>query len=552
MAAAEELLDVEDIQGDSLAGFRKDCQRFLFYGMDRTPAGLAAMRAWLRGLAPHVSSVAEVHAFNQLFRQMRRRRAGRDPGGLTATWLNVAFSAEALRLLTSDAEVEAFTDGHFKSGLARTAALLNDPVDAGGNPIDWKVGGAGDEADVLVIIASDDPAKLEARLGRLEKTIRDAALFHGPAPLRLMLDQPGRALPPPLSGHEHFGFKDGVSQPGVRGLVRSSPAELLTPRLFDPSVAQADVSRPEFSRPGQPLVWPGQFVFGYNRQQTQDPRAPLPVDSLGATAPAWGRNGSYVVVRRLRQDVRAFRAFVASAAAELQLISGFSGMTPDRFAALMVGRWPSGAPIMRAAGADDSALGADDHASNFFQYEADSPPPMMLDASLHYRGDSFPLSRADPTGGQCPLAGHIRKVNPRDGITEQGNASDALTRLVLRRGIPFGDGYDTADPATRDLPEHDRGLIFVSYQTSIDSQFVFLQTKWANNVVDPNNGGGPDPIIGQRREDGRARTFTVVGSNGERHDVTLNAEWVVPTGGGFFFSPSISTIANVLGREHTT
>jgi len=94
--------------------------------------------------------------------------------------------------------------------------------------------------------------------------------------------------------------------------------------------------------------------------------------------------------------------------------------------------------------------------------------------------------------------------------------------------------------------------MFVSYQTSIESQFVFLQTKWVNNAVDPNNGGGQDPIIGQRSENGRARTFTVVGSNGAPHDIVVDAEWVVPTGGGYFFSPSISTIANVLGRAGTT
>jgi deferrochelatase/peroxidase EfeB len=143
-------------------------------------------------------------------------------------------------------------------------------------------------------------------------------------------------------------------------------------------------------------------------------------------------------------------------------------------------------------------------------------------------------------------------VNPRDGITEQGNSSDVLTRLVLRRGIPFGEPYDLADPATRDGGDNDRGLIFVSYQTSIESQFVFLQTKWVNNAVDPNSGGGPDPIIGQRRENGRMRTFKVVDGNGVSRDVELNAEWVIPTGGGFFFSPSISTIATVFGRDRTT
>jgi hypothetical protein len=93
--------------------------------------------------------------------------------------------------------------------------------------------------------------------------------------------------------------------------------------------------------------------------------------------------------------------------------------------------------------------------------------------------------------------------------------------------------------------------MFVSYQTSIESQFVFLQTKWVNNASIPTTGrGGSDHRPAPRERP--ARTFTVVGSNGAPHDVAVDAEWVVPTGGGYFFSPSISTIANVLGRAGTT
>lgn len=549
-AIAEDPLDVDDIQGNSLAGFRKDCQRFLFFAMDRTPSGLTAMRAWLRGLAPSVSTVAEVHQFNELFRSMRRRR-GHEPHGVAATWLNVAFSADALRMLTSHAEVEQFTDGPFKDGLARTAIVLNDPLDASGNPIDWKVGGPGNEADVLIIIASDDPDQLNARVSRLDKTIRGAGLAHGAAPLTLLWDQRGSVLPPPLRGHEHFGFKDGISQPGVRGLIRSEPPEFLTRRIVDSSVRQDDPHKPEFSRPGQPLVWPGQFVFGYKSQQTEDPRTPLLVADQLPTTPAWGRNGSYVVVRRLRQDVKAFREFIQREARRLQALPAFSNMTPELLAAKLVGRWPSGAPLMRSPASDDTALGADNHANNYFQYAEDSPPPMALNPELHYGGDNFTLSKAD--GGQrCPLSGHVRKVNPRDAVTEQGTSVDVFTRLVLRRGIPFGDAYDSADPATRDTPEHDRGLIFVSYQTSVDAQFVFLQKNWANDSRDPNDGGGQDGIIGQRSDGGRARTVTIAADDGTEAKLILDREWVIPTGGGFFFSPSISTIQNVLGREHTT
>jgi hypothetical protein len=109
---AEEVLAVDDIQGNSLAGFRKDFQRFLFFTMDRSDGGVAAMREWLRAIAPSISTVAQVHAFNQRFRSARRRLL-HDPEDLTATWLNIAFSADALRRLTSDEEVEQFTDSSF-------------------------------------------------------------------------------------------------------------------------------------------------------------------------------------------------------------------------------------------------------------------------------------------------------------------------------------------------------------------------------------------------------------------------------------------------------
>jgi Dyp-type peroxidase family len=456
-----------------------------------------------------------------------------------------------LRRLTSEEEVEQFTDSPFKSGAAMTSGLLNDPIDDQGRPIGWKIGGAGNEADVLVIAASDDLEQLKARVDSVHAAIRDVADTHGIAPLILIFDQHGAVLPAPLKGHEHFGFKDGISQPGVRGLVRANPPQFLTERIFDPSVQQNDPQLPEFSRPGQPLVWPGQFVFGYKRQNTHDARNPfIPSQGARPETPAWGRNGSYVVFRRLRQDVKAFRDFIDREAARLQTI--FPGMTATELATKLVGRWPSGAPLMRTA-VDDTNLAADANADNFFLYAHDSPPAMPLKPGMGHPGDTFPLSQADVDGRRCPVSAHIRKVNSRDGLTEQGSRVDFLTRLVLRRGVPFGEAYDLADPAERDSPDHDRGLIFVSYQTSIQDQFVFLQSNWANDEVNPNiedSGlpGGQDPLIGQRSDNGRARTFTLKTEGGVREVLTLNQEFVTPTGGGFFFSPSISTILNVLGR----
>ena len=143
----------------------------------------------------------------------------------------------------------------------------------------------------------------------------------------------------------------------------------------------------------------------------------------------------------------------------------------------------------------------------------------------------------------------MRKVNPRDTITDQGRASDTLRRLILRRGIPFGapisDWADEDDPART----ADRGLIFVSYQSSIVDQFEFLQRQWANNALFPSDGGGQDPLIGQQDQDGkRVRFFDLAFSGLPTVTVELDGDWVIPTGGGYFFSPSISALTNVFGK----
>src|SRR5207247_7197088 len=117
----------------------------------------------------------------------------------------------------------------------------------------WVIGGTGRVPDVLLIVASDDPAQLADAVARLRPAAADGA-----AAPEVVWQEQGMTRPD-LPGHEHFGFKDGVSQPGVRGLISRRPDVYLTPRLLKP----APVGEVPFARPGQPLIWPGQFVLGY-------------------------------------------------------------------------------------------------------------------------------------------------------------------------------------------------------------------------------------------------------------------------------------------------
>ncbi|HYV63455.1 MAG TPA: Dyp-type peroxidase, partial [Bryobacteraceae bacterium] len=523
-SATEELLEGHEIQGNIIAGFNKDHQVFIFLRIERDGGGLAgkavvsAVKAWLRSLAPQISSLNEVHRFNELFRALRAR-LGRDPQGLCATWMNIAFSSAALEILTSAEEVTEFTDSFFQAGLAESSSDLGDPTDeaAEGHPNQWVVGGPRSSADILVLVASDSPAALAERVAQLKASLTQAVDPATGAPisaaLRVVWEEGGNTLPAPLTGHEHFGFKDGISQPGIRGLLRRSPMKYATPRLIDPVASpQPDPTKPELARPGQPLVWPGQFVFGYRPQSRNDARKPL--NDVMMSCPAWARNGSYLVLRRLRQDVKAFQDFVAAEAPRLAAMPGFEGMTPKKLASKMVGRWPGGAPLPRSAEAENDELGRDGFANNYFQFAESSPPPLSLKPEAGYSGDTFTLSKRDQSGATCPLSAHVRKVNPRDTITEQGNSQDVLTRLILRRGIPFGPPYagqagaapGAATAAAGEISPQ-RGLIFVSYQTSIENQFAFLQKNWANDSRNPNAGGGADPIIGQGSEEQQRHRF---------------------------------------------
>lgn len=530
--SVEPVLDLDDIQGNILAGFNKDYQTFLFLRIDDR----AGAKAWLRSMAPRISNTAEVLAFNRLFRAMRAAR-GHDPHGLVATWINIAFSADGLRKLTSDAEVEQFLDDPFKLGLQQRSGLLGDPGDPNspGHVSQWLVGGsAGKIADIVLTMASDGAPQLTRLVEAIESELQKD--FPG---LSVLFKQEGATLPGELRGHEHFGFKDGISQPGVRGRASQADNDFVTPRWIDRSDPQSRI----FSRPGQPLVWPGQFVFGYAGQNPRDPVEPTEADT---PRPSWSHNGSLLVIRRLRQDVIGFRAWLETAAADLAKQPGFTGMTGIRLGALLVGRWPSGAPVMRTPKQDNPKLADDDFANNQFQYVEDTPPVRLVPIPGH-APDSFPQASADSSGAVCPIAAHIRKVNPRDTHTDQGGANDTFARLILRRGIPFGPA--TAWGTVLEDAPVDRGLMFVSYQTSIDNQFEFLSRIWVNDPNEPNPGG-VDPVIGQFENSGtRARDITLFGENGATATVTLPRDFIIPSGGGYFFAPSLSALRTVLAAE---
>jgi Dyp-type peroxidase family len=475
----EPALDDQEIQGNVLAGFNKDHQWMIGFDI----ADVARARHWLGEIAPKLSKLADVAAYKHAYDAAKRGR--REPPA-PVTWLNLALSFRGLALLRPPL-ADGLGSPAFQQGIAARGVL----------PPSRQNGG---EPHLLVVVAADKPTGLgDSALGDAA-AIRDHAGARG---LRLVFFHVGENR----GGREHFGFKDGISQPAVRGTLPTHGQIPLARREIDWNGAGTDarfrdINEPELAAPGRPLVWPGEFVLGYPAQDPRHPRRPYATPGSTAT-PSWARNGSFAVYLRFRQDVDAFRAFVAAEAQR-------TGMDEERAAARLIGRWRSGAPLVSRPEGDDGVPG------NHFAY-ADTV------GSIESTGGGVtPGSAGDVRGAHCPFTAHIRKVNPRDESSDEGAAARTLKRRILRRGITYGPAWEPGSQA-------ERGILFLAYQASLEEQFEALYRNWLADEHRPAGPGGVDLLVSGGRP-GEARPFVEL------------------LEGGYFFSPAISAV-RLLARE---
>jgi Dyp-type peroxidase family len=499
---AEPIFPTNDIQGDILVGLPKNKEHLIFFEITAAPK----FKAFLRTL--EITSMQE--CLNKRAAIAANKANGIDTL-IPTPGLNIAFTYKGLEELNAPnlpaptaASVKTFHDG-----LAASGATLNDPPSA-----NWKILKPSDKLHGVFIVTGASQAEVVDVIDlRLVPSVSNG--------WKQVHEEIGQVRPDPVRGHEHFGFADGVSQPGIRGLIAANIPFI--PRL-GPNEDQG--------QRGQDLLWPGEFLFGYKGQNPNPgPGKDFSEPGQVKTPPApFMENGAFMVFRRLAQKVPEFNASVKHAAAAVA--AGPEKPTATMLGAQLVGRWKSGAPLELTPTKDD---------------------PMFADGTIDVNNFEF---GDDREGVRCPWAAHIRKAYPRNDVRGNTNPqsqdivnAEAFTQThrMLRRGIAFGPEVTEQEVVNGQSREgdHTRGLLFKCYITSIENQFEFVQQSWCNNVNFSQPNSGIDAIIGQGPA-GSARPFLGAAPNTEnpvnKPLIPSLGLFVELEGGAYFFAPSIPAI----------
>lgn len=502
-----EPIEIDDIQGHIFPGFGTTHSVVIALRLQNVMDG----REVLATLLPEITTMAD-----SLKEKDARREAaitGLARPDQKSVSLALAISGNALRSWGYD--TSGF-DLSFHEGMLKDAASLGDPVDNDSLPLEWTFAkGEDNRIDILLIGGHSDLATLEQSVDRWVEILEPH--------WKPILIEFGRRRD---GDKEFFGFNDGISQPAMRGVTPGG--EFLSRRTLAPGDPRAEL----FAKPGQLLIWPGSFLFGYPGQANSS-IDPGPIVIPPAT---WMKNSSYLVFRRLLQNVKAFRS--ALTATEQFLTAQGESVPEGWLAARLVGRWPDGTPLVASPERADPEISDDHQRINNFLFAASFPPTPLADTGEPPA--TIPGVIADPLGRVCPRVAHIRKVNPRDGTSEIGSENHP-GKLMFRRGMAFG-------PEEEEDPEAERGLIFLSYQTSIVDQFKFVQTNWANSTQRPT-GDGLDPIIGQDGTTDTKRQIKLFAPSGSQRRCPFDGRFVIATGGGYFLTLGITGLKEVIGEK---
>ncbi len=315
-------LEFEDIQHFLIHRSPALAARYEFLTFREPAAG----RAWLRAMTEKVTTAAAVRS-----------------GQLDTRWVTVALSWNGMRALGLDDHSLASFPEEFRQGMATRAEALG--MTGANHPEHWRGGLASTDLHAIVILFARDVPERERCRVEHEKFLSQCKGVEVLSSLDL------EAIPPFDYAHEHFGYRDRLSQPVIEGTG-------------------------EEPMPGSgPAIKAGEFLLGYPDEEG--------TIADGPKAEILSRNGSYLAYLMMEEHVGAFRDFLQQ-----------NGETKDEqelVAAKLMGRWRSGAPLVLTPEKDDPELAGDYKRTNDFDY-----------------------GKMDPHGYACPLGSHVRRMNPRD------------------------------------------------------------------------------------------------------------------------------------------
>ncbi|GAA2299199.1 peroxidase [Nonomuraea roseoviolacea subsp. roseoviolacea] len=375
---------------------------------------------------------------------------------LGETWVSVALTYHGLKALGVRQEWLDTFAWEFRQGMAARAGALGDVGESA--PENWEPPLGTPDVHVVLVALAPDSARLEAAVDRARPA------YEALTGVTAIWRQNCHALP---TETEPFGYRDGISHPAVEGSGTAGSNPLETP------------------------LKAGEFVLGYP-DELGGVQTPQP-DVLG-------RNGTYVVFRKLHQRVALFRRYLRD--------NSTGPEDEELLAAKIMGRWRSGAPLALSPLHDDPGLGADRTRNNAFLFERD-----------------------DPTGFTTPGGCHIRRGNPRDAAVAGVPRLHRMIRRGTAYGPPLPEGVLEDDGA-------DRGLMFAFVGAHLGRQFEFVQSEWMNDGVFFGAGDAKDPVLGSHDGSG---DFTVPRRPVRRRLPAL-PRFVVTRGGEYCFMPGLTAL----------
>ncbi|MGK7926684.1 MAG: Dyp-type peroxidase, partial [Spirulina sp.] len=311
---------LEDLQGNILKGHGRNYSVHLF--LQWKPDQIQQAKEWIKNF----TQTYVVSAKQQADDALRYRQEGIS-GGVFA---NFFFTRKGYQALEFDPfqipKNQPFTMG-MKNEQIR--GYLGDP-----DVEKWEEGFQ-DEIHALILIADDELVDLLQTVNQITQKLRQVAVILHREDGFILRNKAGQVI-------EHFGYVDGVSQP----------------LFIKRDIVKAQTNDCNFSQ------W--------------DPRAPLDIilvkDPNGQTEDSYG---SYLVYRKLEQNVKAFRQ-------DRQQLAQTLNVKDDLAGAFVVGRFEDGTPVTKS-----------------------EIPTYAVTPTNNFNYD------ADVNATKCPFHAHIRKTNPR-------------------------------------------------------------------------------------------------------------------------------------------